>query len=568
MKKIRKMKLPVYLLLLLAAACTAPAPAPVSEVKSAIYEGVEFEMPMVVEPTFADLSVSIVEHGAISDGQTLNSQAFADAIAEVAGKGGGRVVVPRGIWLTGPIILKSNINLHLEAGALVIFSKNKDLYPLIETSFEGLNTVRCLSPIYGKDLENIAITGDGVIDGSGDAWRFVKRSKMTDSQWEDLVNSGGIVDESGKNWFPSESFKKGFEMSDMNVPDQFTTMDEFEEIKDFLRPVMVSLVSCKNVLLDGPVFQNSPAWNIHPLMCENLTVRNIDVRNPWYSQNGDGLDIESCKNTVLYNSRFDVGDDAICVKSGKDKDGRDRGIPNENLIVKNCIVYHGHGGVTVGSEMSGGVKNMHVSGCTFIGTDVGLRFKSTRGRGGVVEGIYISDIDMIDIPTNAISFNLYYGGLSVSEMLEQQDGNQGEAEMMEVTEETPQFKDISIKNVTVKGALQAIYLQGLPEMNLENIRLENLVMEAENGLFCMDANGVVINNIELKTTKFPAVDFYNAQNVSIKNLAVETGGQPVISVNGSKTEKVDITLRSGETSDDVLSLGAMVNPDEVKVSNQ
>uniref|UniRef100_UPI0030DD547F glycoside hydrolase family 28 protein n=1 Tax=uncultured Sunxiuqinia sp. TaxID=1573825 RepID=UPI0030DD547F len=423
-------------------------------------------------------------------------------------------------------------------------------------------------PIYGKGLENIAITGEGVIDGSGDAWRQVKRSKMTDSQWKKLVASGGIVNESGTSWFPSESFKKGFEMSDMNVPTQFTTMDEFEEIKDFLRPVMVSLVSCNKVLLDGPVFQNSPAWNIHPLMCENLTVRNIDVRNPWYSQNGDGIDIESCKNTVLYDSRFDVGDDAICIKSGKDQDGRDRGIPTENLIIKNCIVYHGHGGVTVGSEMSGGVKNMHVSGCTFMGTDVGLRFKSTRGRGGVVEGIYISDIDMIDIPTNAISFNLYYGGLSVSEMLEQQAQNDGESEMMEVTEETPQFKDISIKNVIVKGAKQAIYLQGLPEMNLENVLLEDLVMEAENGLFCMDANGVTVNNLKLKTTKFPAVNFYNVQNVSIKDLSVNTGGQPIISVNGSKTKNVDIVLSTGEATDEILLLNQNVNPEAVKVTRQ
>ena len=407
-----------------------------------------------------------------------------------------------------------------------------------------------------------------MIDGSGDAWRQVKRSKMTDSQWEKLVASGGIVDESGTSWFPSKSFKKGFEMSDMNVPTQFTTMDEFEEIKDFLRPVMVSLVSCNKVLLDGPVFQNSPAWNIHPLMCENLTVRNIDVRNPWYSQNGDGIDIESCKNTVLYDSRFDVGDDAICIKSGKDQDGRDRGIPTENLIIKNCIVYHGHGGVTVGSEMSGGVKNMHVSGCTFMGTDVGLRFKSTRGRGGVVEGIYISDIDMIDIPTNAISFNLYYGGLSVSEMLEQQAQNDGESEMMEVTEETPQFKDISIKNVIVKGAKQAIYLQGLPEMNLENVLLEDLVMEAENGLFCMDANGVTVNNLKLKTTKFPAVNFYNVQNVSIKDLSVNTGGQPIISVNGSKTKNVDIVLSTGEATDEILLLNQNVNPEAVKVTRQ
>ena len=152
-------------------------------------------------------------------------------------------------------------------------------------------------------------------------------------------------------------------------------------------------------------------------MCEDLTIRNVTVRNPWFSQNGDGLDIESCKNSIVYDSNFDVGDDAICIKSGKDEDGRKRAKPTENLVIRNCIVYHGHGGVTIGSEMSGGVKNVYVSGCTFIGTDVGLRFKSNRGRGGIVENLFFSDIDMINIPTQAISFNMYYGGLSVSEMV-------------------------------------------------------------------------------------------------------------------------------------------------------
>ncbi|HBL75521.1 MAG: glycoside hydrolase [Bacteroidetes bacterium GWF2_42_66] len=534
--------------------------------KDDLYEGLEFEMPIIKEPVIPDLSVSITDFGAVSDGYTLNTQAFADAIQYVTDKGGGKIVIPRGIWLTGPIILKNNLNIHAEAGALVVFSKDKNLYPLIETSFEGLNTVRCLSPIYGKNLENIAFTGEGVFDGSGEAWRFVKRSKLTESQWKDLVASGGIVDEKGNNWYPSESFKKGAEISDMNVPRQFSKKEEYEPIKDFLRPVMVSLVSCKNVLFDGPVFQNSPAWCIHPLMCENLIIRNIDVRNPWFSQNGDGIDIESCKNSVVYNCTFDVGDDAICIKSGKDKDGRDRAMPTENLIIKNCIVYHGHGGVTVGSEMSGGVKNMHVSDCTFIGTDVGLRFKSNRGRGGVVEGIYISDVNMMNIPTNAISFDLYYGGLSVSEMLaSDQEMNIQVDTIPEVSEETPQFKDIIIRNVTCKGALQGIYLQGLPEMNLENIVLENINMEADNGLFCMDVNGVTIRNLFLRTKKLPAFDFYNSKNISIKELVLPESEQPVISVNGERTENVTIEVISDKEPDKYLILGEKVNAEMVHV---
>jgi len=566
MKIVRKLvQRHVYLLFFVVLSCSeSPRSTPAV---NDVYNGIEFDMPKVVEPSFPDYSVSIVDYGAVGDGQTLNTQAIADAIKVVAEKGGGRVVIPRGIWLTGPIILKSNINIHVESGALVIFSTDKNLYPLIETSFEGLNTVRCLSPIYGKDLENIAFTGDGVFDGSGDAWRQVKRSKLTSSQWKKLVASGGIVDRKGDTWYPSESFKKGMELSDMNVPRNFTSIEDYQQIKDFLRPVMVSLVRCNNVLLDGPVFQNSPAWCLHPLMCENLTVRDVDVRNPWYSQNGDGIDIESCKNSIVESCSFDVGDDAICIKSGKDQDGRDRARPTENLIIKDCIVYHGHGGVTVGSEMSGGVKNMHVSGCTFMGTDVGLRFKSNRGRGGVVEGIYISDINMINIPTNAISFNLYYGGLSVSEMMAEADNRSAVAEEIpEVTEETPQFKDIHIKNIICKGALQAIYLQGLPEMNLENVYLENITMEAENGLLCMDADGVTIKDLHLKTSEFPAVTFINSKNVSVSELVLPDSENALISINGEKTEKVTIDLDMGTNRDRILKIGDSVKEGQVHLN--
>ena len=564
MKRISNiLKKHAYLFLLATMACGARAEtAPVTD---PIYEGLEFDMPKVVEPNFPDHSVSIVDFGAVGDGGFLNSQAIADAIQAVSEKGGGRVVIPRGIWLTGPIGLKSNIDLHLEAGALVLFSKDKDLYPLVETSFEGLNTVRCQSPVYGRNLENIAITGEGMIDGSGDAWRQVKRSKLTESQWKNLAASGGIVAEDGKTWYPSEEFRKGEQMSDMNVPSNFTKLEDFQQIKDFLRPVMVSLVSCKNVLLDGPVFQNSPAWNIHPLMCENLTVRNITVRNPWYSQNGDGIDIESCKNSVLYNSSFDVGDDAICIKSGKDEQGRKRGMPTENLVVKNCIVYHGHGGVTVGSEMSGGVKNMHVSGCTFIGTDVGLRFKSNRGRGGVVEGIYISNVEMVDIPTNAISFNLYYGGFSVSEMMEA--GGQGKKaeEVPQVTEETPQFKDISIKNITCKGANQAIFLQGLPEMKLENVSLENLTIEAQKGMFCMDADGIYVKDLHLQTSHSPAIEIVSSKDVSFTGLTLPESNDPLIFVGGEKTKNIQIGFESKPANENLVKLDEKVNPEQVMV---
>lgn len=503
-------------------------------VEDDLYSGLEFEMPRVQEPIIPEYEVSITDYGAIDGGQFLCTQAFADAIDAVAKKGGGRVVVPRGTWLTGPITLKSNIELYTESGALVIFSKDKSQYPLVETNFEGFNTYRCMSPINGRNLENIAITGKGVFDGSGEVWRPVKKEKLTESQWKKLVASGGVLSENKKTWYPSQQYIDGEKQAEMNVPRALHSKAEFEKIRDFLRPVMVSLISCKKVLIDGPVFENSPAWCIHPLMCEDFTMRNTTVRNPWYSQNGDGIDIESCKNSIIHDSNFDAGDDGICIKSGKDKEGRDRGIPNENLIVKNCVVFHGHGGVTVGSEMSGGVKNLHVSNCTFIGTDVGLRFKSTRGRGGVVQNIYISNVEMINIPTQAISFNLYYAGRDPSE--DKESGSAAQTpKLLPVTDETPQFKDIFIHDVTCNGAYQGIFLQGLPEMKLENVTLKNIIMDAEYGMICSDANDVRVENVFLKTQKAPVVDLKNSTNVTIDGLKAEGATLPLVKISGSRT---------------------------------
>lgn len=503
------------------------------------YKNIEFKMPKVNEPVIPKNSVNLKDFGAVNGGYVLNTKAFADAIEAVSKKGGGKVIIPPGIWLTGPIILKSNLELHAETGALIKFSTDKTLYPIIETSFEGLNTWRCISPIYGKNLVNIAFTGNGVWDGSGEAWRQVKKSKLTDEQWKKFVASGGVLNEKKDSWYPSEQYLKGSKGADQNVRPDLKTKEDFEAIHDFLRPVLVSIQNSKRVLFDGPVFQNSPAWNIHPFMIEDLIVRNITVRNPWFSQNGDGLDVESCKNVVIENSSFDVGDDAICIKSGKDKDGRDRGVACENIIVKNNIVYHGHGGVTVGSEMSGGVKNLHVSNCTFMGTDVGLRFKSTRGRGGIVENIYISDIFMTDIPSQAISFDLYYGGKSIAETLAE-GGNTVSTKAVPVNEETPQFKNISIKNITIKGAQQAVFLQGLPEMNLENIEISNLIAKAEKGFSIIDANGIKISNAKLDIENPNVFEIYNTKNMSLKNIEFNSTSAKAVNINGEASGNIEL----------------------------
>ena len=313
----------------------------------------------VLLPTFRDVCYPITDFGAVCDTRTNNQEAFRKAIEKCNADGGGIVLVPSGVWFTGPIELMSNVNLHLQKGAVIFFSNNPKDYPLINTSFEGLFMYRCISPIYGKDLENIAITGEGIINGNGRRWRPVKKWKISAINWKETIAEGGIVDEGPEEtiWWPSEI---NLEANNTLVPNPHLYKDKAtcEKYHDFLRPVLLNLTRCNKVLLDGPTFQNSPAWGIHPWLCKNLTIRNINVRNPWFAQNADGIDVDSCKYVKISNSTFDVGDDAICIKSGKNEDGRKLGVPSEYVSIRNCVVYHGHGGFVAGSEMSGGLKNI------------------------------------------------------------------------------------------------------------------------------------------------------------------------------------------------------------------
>lgn len=474
----------------LAAVATAATPA---STYGHLYDGLPFEMPAIDKPAFPDRSVKLTDFGAVADGKSLNTDAFAKAIDALASQGGGTLEVPSGIWLTGPIRFKSNINMHLDGGALILFSPDPDQYETIYTVYEGYEAYRVISPIYGENLENIAITGDGVIDGNGAAWRQVKRDKMTAGQWKRLVASGGIVKDDN-TWYPSQDYIDGEKLRDGL---KSLSKDEADKIKRFLRPVMLKFVKCKNVYLQGVLFQNSPAWNLHPLMCENLIVDNVYIKNPEYAQNGDGLDVESCKNVIIYRSTLDVGDDAICLKSGKDEDGRRRGIPTENVIVKDCRVFQGHGGFVVGSEMSGGVNNVSVTDCQFIGTDVGLRFKSTRGRGGVVQNIFIDNINMLDIRGEALLFDLYYWVKNAPKTIPPVD------------ETTPQFKNITIDNVTSFNSGVSVKFNGLPEMHIENIAVSNSIFTARNGGLLSESTWIKFDNVSITAAEGPALKINN-----------------------------------------------------------
>ncbi len=495
------------------------------------------KLPVVQKTSFKKDSVLITKYGAKADGITLNTKSINDAIDACSKKGGGVVVVPEGLWLTGPIELKSNVNLHLKRNALLQFTSDFNQYKLVEGNWEGLPQMRNQSPISATKATNIAITGFGIIDGAGEAWRMVKKDKLTESQWKKLVASGGVVSDDKKSWYPSEAWMKANKLKNPGQISPEKTAAFYQEIKDFLRPNLLVLTQCNKILLEGVTFQNSPAWCLHPLMSENITIRNINVKNPWFAQNGDGLDLESCKNVLVENSVFDVGDDGICIKSGRDAEGRKRGMPTQDVIVRNCTVYAAHGGFVIGSEMSGGAKNIWVDDCTFIGTDIGLRFKTTRGRGGIVENIFIRNIAMKNIPGEAILFDMYYAAQDPI-ALTGEKREPPKVETKPVTEETPQFKNIYIKNVVVNGAQKAIFVRGLPEMNVKNIVMEDMVLQAKEGLDMTEGTGITMKNVQLITeNKNPVMNIHNSQNITLANVGYKEA-EVLLNITGEKTKEI------------------------------
>ncbi|WP_018620607.1 glycoside hydrolase family 28 protein [Spirosoma luteum] len=515
-------------------------------------------LPTVKSPVFKTDTLTITTFGAVADGLTLNTNAINKAIDQCSRSGGGVVLVPRGLWLTGPIVLKSNVNLRLNRDALVQFTDQRDVYPLVQTTWEGEEAIRNQAPVSGTDLENVAITGEGILDGAGDAWRMVKKSKLTADHWKKLVASGGVINQKQDIWYPSAQSLKGAEMTiRAGQP-----MSYYSDIKDFLRPNMLSLTRCKRILLEGVTFQNSPAWCLHPLLCEDITLRNVTAKNPWYAQNGDGLDLESCRNGLIENCLFDVGDDGICIKSGRDEQGRKRGVPTENIVVRGCRVYHAHGGFVIGSEMSGGVKNLYVSNCTFMGTDVGLRFKTARGRGGIVENVFVDGIDMTSIAGEAILFDMYY---AAKDPVPQHGENNDLPEIpaQPLSEGTPQFRSFQIRNVTCKGAETGILIRGLPEMAIKDILIENAVLQSNKGMVCIEADGIRLKNVTLLTPtgtagQPPVVQIQNSRNVTIDNLRYSTNTALLMRVSGSRSKAIHLlntdtshSKKASETSAEV-----------------
>lgn len=449
-------------------------------------------------PEIGSKEYNIRDFGAMNGGKSKDAKTNATAINQAIKKahenGGGRVIIPAGIWISGPIELLSHVELHVETGAILLFDKQKELYPLYLSDYEGTETLRALSPIHAENASHIAITGNGTIDGNGQLWRPVKQFKMTQKQWSGLLKKSSYTLDAndGKIWLPTESAFQGFQLSASN-DSALNSLDSAQAYWDFFRPVMVRFYHCDHILIENITLQNSPAWNLHPCFCEHITIRNANIRNPYYAQNGDGLDLESCKYADITGTTFDVGDDAICMKSGKGKKARETKVPTEYVRISNCTVYHGHGGFVVGSEMSRGVRHVEVKNCSFIGTDVGIRFKSALGRGGIVEDITLDTIQMTDIVNEAIIFTMGY-------VLDYRESAKDTT--LCDADDIPYFRNITMNNITCNYAKTGFKADGLaPDMLgtdtpvIDNITLKNSSICAETDKDIKNAGVLSFENV-------------------------------------------------------------------------
>ena len=436
------------------------------------YQNLPVELKQVVEFTIPEYTVSIADFGGVGDGSTLNTEAFRKAISALTKKGGGRLVVPQGVWLTGPIALKDNINLHIERNAIVLFSPDKSLF----LDAEGKSS-RCEPGIKASKRKNIAITGEGIIDGNGAQWRPVKRSKVSDVEWKRFAAIGGVERQNGSLWYP------------WNVKAGYKNIGETPEAQEKRRQDLVRLTDCENILIKGVTFQNSPRFHVHPCNSRNIIIDGITVRCPWNAQNGDAIDLSDCQQALIINSTVDAGDDGICMKSGKAKP---TALVNgcEDILIEDNTVFHAHGGFVIGSEDITGMKRIVVRRCRFSGTDTGLRFKSGIGRGGKTEDIYISDIVMNDITDEAIIFQCDY--------VDRPAGSEGKTAKKAGGEFVPEFTDIHISNVVCRGAKTAIKAKGIEGLDcIHDINISNsTIVYTSNGKE-IDENTAKVNLVNV-----------------------------------------------------------------------
>lgn len=383
-------------------------------------------------PAIPDHTVMLMDFGAVGDGITDNTDAFAKAVAALSKQGGGHLVVPAGIFLTGPVVLKDRIDLHLERNAMILLSPDKSVHVRKGKVQPGISASKKV---------DVSITGEGIIDGNGAWWRGVKRGKVSDVEWAAFRRMGGTVMEDGGLWYP-------FDLKDFpNIADSYQAQEK-------MRTHLVRFTDCERVLVRGVTIQNAPKFHLVPQRCRDVVIDGVTVRCPWNAQNGDGIDLMQCRRALVTRCFVDVGDDGICLKGGAGEEGL-RGGPCEEILIADNTVCHGHGGFVIGSEFSGGMYRIVVCRSTFTGTDTGLRFKSAPGRGGKCDEIFISDIYMSDIQGEAVVFETSYADRPVGS--EGPAGRQG-------ADFVPEFSGIHISRVVCRDARTAVAASGTLEM--------------------------------------------------------------------------------------------------------
>ncbi len=511
----------------------------------------------------------ITDFGAVADGVTKNTAAFAAAFAACDKAGGGTVNVPPGKFRTGAIHLVSNMTLHLQAGATVIFTDdydNADDYPFVESRWAGTELWMYSPLVFGKDLENVTITGKGTFDGDP--------KKMWDYFFERL---GGVQMEDEEPHTPREkelaALNKGrYEDTDCGGRGLGAMI---------LRPPLMELNNCRNVRLDGFTNQNSPFWNTHLVYCENVTVHDVTFRNPPGSPNGDGLDLDSCNGVRVSNCCFDVNDDCLCLKSGMNDDGHRVGKPTENVTITNCTMLRGHGGVVMGSDGAGGIRNVTVTNCVFIGTQRGIRLKSNRFRYSKYQDIRFDNIIMQDVNC-PIVMNLYYtcGGTADNIAMI------ADPEYRDVLESTPAIKNIHLSNITARGRIAAAgVIVGLPEAPIENVTLDNVIIEGTprdepmtpamchligdmlgEGLVGQHIKNLRVRNCDIAATHGPAITMTDTDGLTLDGVQLSTNGAPdvpIVKLNNAK----NVVLRTALPHTDSRTLIEQTNSENVFLAN-
>ncbi|HUP87725.1 MAG TPA: glycoside hydrolase family 28 protein [Longimicrobiales bacterium] len=404
-------------------------------------------------PGFPARSFDITKYGAVGDGKVDCSDAFKRAIGDCVAAGGGSVIVPSGRFLTGPIHLRSNVNLHVMKGGTIAFHRDPAKYlPQVFTRWEGVELMNYSPFIYAFEQENIAITGEGTLDGQADCehwwpWKgFSGDYRSVNALDAVMEKQCGVNPKSPQ--IPART--RMFEMAEKGVPVSQRVFGE----GDMLRPQFIQPYRCRNVLIEGVRIINSPMWEVHPVLCRNVTVRNVRIDS--HGPNNDGCNPESCQDVLIDGCEFDTGDDCIAIKSGRNADGRRLNVPTENVIIRNCRMKDGHGGVTIGSEISGGVRNVYAYDCVMDSPnlDRALRFKNNAMRGGVLENIFMRDVQIGEVADSVLSIDFTY-----------EEGAKGSFQ--------PVVRNVRLKNVSSRKSKYGWYLRGIPNSVISDITLEH-----------------------------------------------------------------------------------------------